>query len=618
MTTHDPTGRPARGLDPRRSFSDADRRRIYTNQRGYCANCKGPVRLRDGSFHVHHVIPHHLHGATVIRNAVGLCQRCHRDLDHGTLVGPPPPAPREWQATHIPEAVDALAVGGSKFTVAAAPGAGKSLFAGIVADRLWDAGHIGRVVVVAPTGQLIDQWSDNLAYDARIWIDSAVKTVPSNMRHGYMGCAVTYASFAKASAVRDQIALANETPTLFIFDEVHHAADSLPWGTATDALVRQVPTARFMNLSGTLFRSEPGQRIAVVDYDRDPEGMLIARADVTIWADELIKRKELRDLELFEFDSEVRAVDLETGEIHDTELGVAGDNAEIHSALLSDDVWLREFFSRWLAHLDNQRFMLGQPFKGLVVAANQNLAERYRILLEDLLAPTGHDVWIAKSEDGPAARDALEDARTSPKAGVLVAVAMASEGYDNPDLTSIAYLSNVAAELRLAQIAGRVMRPTRHEKVNGLNLPGTVWLPAIPKLTEAWRSVLLNELHTVAPDDLVCSRCGREKPCGCQRETGSRVCVTCGLPKPCACDNLGKRTDPTHEYAFGESDLTGVYRNGVEVSVSAYEITVDILTATNKAEFVPWAIDFVDFVRDAQAAGHMTNLLTHIHKDPQP
>ena len=61
------------------------------------------------------------------------------------------------------------------------------------------------------------------------------------MRHGYCGAAVTYASFAKATAIRDHLALANEMPTLFIFDEVHHAADKLPWGEATTALVARCP-----------------------------------------------------------------------------------------------------------------------------------------------------------------------------------------------------------------------------------------------------------------------------------------------------------------------------------------------------------------------------------------
>ena len=101
---------------------------------------------------------------------------------------------------------------------------------------------------------------------------------------------------------------------------------------------------------------------------------------------------------------------------------------------------------------------------------------------------------------------------------------MASEGYDNPDLSSIAYLSNVAAPLRLAQIGGRVMRPTEHESKLGRNLPGTVWLPAIPKLTAAWRDVLLNELHTISVDELTCARCGLSKPCACELDPRTAVC----------------------------------------------------------------------------------------------
>ena len=591
-----------RGLDPRRLFSPADRRRIWLNQRKYCAICASPVRLKDSSFHVHHIIPHHLGGSTVIRNAVGLCQRCHRELDHTSLTGPPPAVLRDWQEANVNNAVEALSRDGGIFTVAAAPGSGKSMFAGVVAARLWDAGHIGRVVVVTPTGQLVDQWADNLAYDVAIWIDGAVKTVPSNMRHGYCGVGVTYASFAKASAVRDHLAIANETPTLFVFDEVHHAADQLPWGTAAKALVRQVPAARFMNLSGTLFRSKPGELIATVRYDRDDDGMMTAKADVTIWADELIGTGDLRDLELFEFDSEVRAVDVATGEIAtSSQLGIAGDATEIHSALIADDEWLRGFFARWLAHLQTQRQAYDYNFKGLVVAASQDLAERYRILLEDLLQGTGQPVWVAKSEDGDIiAKEALEDARTATKPGVLVAVAMASEGYDNPDLSSIAYLSNIAAELRLAQIGGRVMRPTKHERKLGRNLPGTVWLPAIPKLTAKWRDVLLAELHTITVDELTCARCGLSKPCECDRAHTPRVCPSCGLPKPCECE-LGKPQDPTKVYSFTDSELTGLYHNGEEVAVGAYELVHNTLVADGQDELVPFAAAITNAMRHVDA-----------------
>ena len=207
-----------------------------------------------------------------------------------------------------------------------------------------------------------------------------------------------------------------------------------------------------------------------------------------------------------------------TGEIADSQLGVAGDDTKVHSALIADDDWLTEFFDRWLAHLHTQRQAYDYNFKGLVVAASQDLAERYRILLEECCRAPGMPVWVAKSEDGDLiAKEALEDARTSTKPGVLVAVAMASEGYDNPDLSSIAYLSNVAAPLRLAQIGGRVMRPTKHERRSAATCPAPSGCRRSPKLTAAWRDVLLNELHTISVDDLTCARCGLSKPCACER-----------------------------------------------------------------------------------------------------
>ena len=142
------------------------------------------------------------------------------------------------------------------------------------------------------------------------------------------------------------------------------------------------------------------------------------------------------------------------------------------------------------------------------------------------------------------------------------------------------------------------MRPTGNERRLDRNLPGTVWLPAVPKLTAAWRDVLLNELHTISIEDLTCARCGLTKPCACSEAREPRVCWVCGLPKPCECQ-LGKPIELTVEHRFGDLELTGVALNGEDVDVGPYILVRNALIAENHPELVPFTAAFVQTITSA-------------------
>jgi superfamily II DNA or RNA helicase len=607
------------GTDPRRRFSSADRRRVWENQKRRCGvepyddksgtvlnGCGRYVLDRDGQFHMHHVSPHAKGGPSTIGNALGLCSHCHDRIDHSDLSGPPQPTLREWQADHFKDAVTKLTEPGARHTTAVAPGGGKTLFAGTVARRLLDDGIIERVVTVSPSAHLVGQWAENLANDVQVYLDDTAKGRPWNMRHGFHGVSVTWHSLSRQQSVDQHIDLALNHPTLFILDEVHHAAEQASWGLAVRAIQRAAPMTRFMNLSGTLFRSARGELIATVDYADRGGAYLEATADVTIFCSELIEKRVLRDLELYEWDTTVHPVELDGTET--TTLGVAGENTEIQAALLGDETWVRNFLEQWTAHLHDQRaFFDGYPFKGLVVASNVQHATLYKHILLDLIPD--QKVWVANYEEPQRARQSLEDARKSRKPGVLVAIAMASEGYDNPDLSSVAHLSNVAARLRLAQIAGRVMRPTRTERDRHLNLAGTVWVPAVPDLVEQWRNVLINDLHTVAVTDMLCGRCGQPRPCMCPR--GARICDRCGRPKPCRCTPDPFPQDPT-AYEFGTPELTGVHLNGQQQDLDAYQQLVAACQAAGRPEYAVFMLNLAEIVKHIPDP---VNFIRNLHKD---
>ena len=76
--------------------------------------------------------------------------------------------------------------------------------------------------------------------------------------HGYV---TTYAQVAGRPAIH--AARCRRQRTLVILDEIHHAGDGLSWGEATAEAFGDVH--RRLSLTGTPFRTKPGERIPFVD-----------------------------------------------------------------------------------------------------------------------------------------------------------------------------------------------------------------------------------------------------------------------------------------------------------------------------------------------------------------
>ena len=63
-----------------------------------------------------------------------------------------------------------------------------------------------------------------------------------------------------------------------MLDEIHHAGDGLSWGEATGEAFGEVH--RRLSLTGTPFRTKPGERIPFVEYETDGD-LLRSVADYT-------------------------------------------------------------------------------------------------------------------------------------------------------------------------------------------------------------------------------------------------------------------------------------------------------------------------------------------------
>src|SRR5215210_1874306 len=113
---------------------------------------------------------------------------------------------------------------GEPFLVSAAPGAGKTRPALVLARELLRAGAVRRVAVVCPTTPLTRQWAQAAGRLGVHLVPDATELRPPR---DFDGVAVTYARVASAAARWERQCFG---PTLVIADEAHHLGDDLAWG----------------------------------------------------------------------------------------------------------------------------------------------------------------------------------------------------------------------------------------------------------------------------------------------------------------------------------------------------------------------------------------------------
>jgi phosphoribosylaminoimidazolecarboxamide formyltransferase/IMP cyclohydrolase len=131
------------------------------------------------------------------------------------------PSLRGWQERAL---VAMRAWRGGPFLLSAAPGAGKTRPALVLARELLRAGAVRRLAVVCPTTPLTRQWARAAGLlGVHLVPDAAELRAPRD----FDGVAVTYARVASAAARWER---QRSGATLVIADEAHHLGEELAWG----------------------------------------------------------------------------------------------------------------------------------------------------------------------------------------------------------------------------------------------------------------------------------------------------------------------------------------------------------------------------------------------------
>jgi superfamily II DNA or RNA helicase len=351
------------------------------------------------------------------------------------------------------------------FLVSAAPGAGKTRPALVLARDLLRRGVVARVAVVCPTTPLSRQWATAAA---RLGVHLVPDASELRATRDFAGVAVTYARAATSAARWAQQC----TPgTLVIADEAHHLGEDLAWGEAFGVAFGRAE--RRLLLSGTPFRSD-ATPIPGVRYDADG----LAVPDVSYGYADAVRDGVCRPMAFITYDGTLswRSGEDVIDASFDTVLTAREAGRRYRTAISTE---LPDGLPRILreAHERLERLRAGghRDAGGLVVAADGEHARRIARLMRET---TGVAPVVVLHTDAQAARKLVEFQRS--RDPWIVAVNMVSEGVDIPRLRVGVYATAAKTALIFRQIVGRFVRTIPGRPLE----PSWLYLPADPVLRD--------------------------------------------------------------------------------------------------------------------------------------
>lgn len=355
------------------------------------------------------------------------------------------------------------------FLAVATPGAGKTTFALTLAKELLHRHTVRAITIVCPTEHLKKQWAEAAARFG-IAIDPDFRNGQGALGRQYVGAAVTYAQVAAHPMLHRNRTEARRT--LVIFDEIHHAGDSLSWGEA----VREAfdPAGRRLSLTGTPFRSDINP-IPFVDYVQDTSGVRRCSWDYSYGYGPALNDGVVRPVIFMAYSGEMRWR-TRAGDELAARLGEPLTQDALsqawRAALDPKGDWIKRVLQAADRRLTEVRKT--HPDAGaLVIASDHENARAYSRILRQI---TGKGATVVLSDDPTASRKISRFATSDDR--WMVAVRMVSEGVDVPRLMVGVYATSTSTALFFAQAIGRFVRVRQRGEV------ASVFLPSVPTLLE--------------------------------------------------------------------------------------------------------------------------------------
>lgn len=432
-----------------------------------------------------HIIAWSKDGQTTMENLHALCVACNRRKGNRNAPTYTPPETRDirpgdgrlrqWQLV----ALKVFQETRGSVLVEACPGAGKTRFALEAAYRMFQSGEVNRLLIVAPTVRIVQQWvqvAEGLGGAPKLPLAPATWRPTDPIYETLCGAAFTWSTLCCNST--QMAALAGEPGyrTLVILDEVHHAGVGHSFGLAAQQSFNAA-AYRILSLTGTAFRTEDP-----IVFVRHVEGKVVP--DFSYSYGEALNDGACRPVRFVQIGGSTtfQTPDCQIHEVtFDEELTDKGESYRLRTALDARGNLL-EFMIRQ-ADLDLARLRTSSDANagGLVVCMDCDHADA---VAEILTRVTGSRPVVAYSrlnDDNDITGARAIEAFVQGSDPWLVSVAMVSEGADIRRLRSVIYATNVIAQLSFRQIVGRVVRS---DPENGQTDFGIVYMPADPRLVQ--------------------------------------------------------------------------------------------------------------------------------------
>ncbi|MHA6326482.1 DEAD/DEAH box helicase [Roseivivax sp. CAU 1753] len=498
---------------------------------------------------------------------------------------------RPWQAACANKAMDWLQAGDDRhFLINAAPGAGKTICASVIAQRLLDADMIDRVIVIAPRKTVVNQWGDEFKF---VTGRSMLKITGADEEPEEYGADLCATWSAVQGSLDGLQAVCRKDRTLVICDEHHHAAVEAAWGDGANGAFADATFA--LILTGTPIRSD-GKESVWLAYDDQgqidhPEG-----GSYTLTYGEAVDLGYCRPITFHRHEGKF-SVTLEDGEnisVSGTEETQFSDGLKrikgLQQALdyyklactpkylpsgVADPVSYQANLLQWCIEKLNDLRLRMPEAGGLVIAPNILVAEYMAELLE--LLDGEKPVVVHNRVANP---DGKIAAFRNSKKRWLVSVAMVSEGVDIQRLRIMAYLPNAQTELSFRQAMGRVVRNfgPQDDSRAYVVMPTHRVFEEYARRVEAEMSPA-KQRPSDTPDTKVCPDCGAECPkdatschvCDSEfpvRPSRMKTCGECGALNPLSaedCQSCGEGFGHDFEISLNDALRVGAIIRGMDL-----------------------------------------------------
>lgn len=369
---------------------------------------------------------------------------------------------RSWQSECIHSAIEKYKTK-KHFLALATPGAGKTMMATVLAEKMYEKGKIDLVMCFSPSSIVANDFSQILSSQFNTHFDGTL---------GSMGDSFTYQSL---NLLTETVwCLFDRYRVFVIFDEIHHCAgsttqDANAWGQTIISKIKD-KAAYTIALTGTPWRSDL-LPIVLAEYCNESG---IIQCDYAYGLKKAIEDNVCRIPQICVLDNDQITISAKGEMFHFSSFLELLDASIIsYSEVVTNTKVIEQLLHHANIKLEKIRESNDES-GGLIVASSIEHAWQIQLILKSII---GDDAVVVTSQEANA-NSIIQRFRNNNEKWII-SVGMISEGTNVPRLQVCCYLSNVKTEMYFRQVLGRILRITSASDQHAF-----MFMPAAPKLVE--------------------------------------------------------------------------------------------------------------------------------------